>query len=57
MPDIHAGNVFLYGSYIEAYYIDRVAKSVLRVAPVSVFQYGSYIRTHSTNDTSGSRVS
>ena len=30
MPDIHAGSVFL---------------------------YGSYIKTHSTNDTGGSRVS
>ena len=28
------------GHYIEAYCIDRVARSVLRVAPVSVFQYG-----------------
>ena len=46
MPDIHAGSVFLYGSYIEAYYIDRVAKSVLRVAPVSVFQYGDYMKTY-----------
>lgn len=27
------------GHYIEAYCIDRVARSVLRVAPVSVFQY------------------
>lgn len=28
------------GRYIEAYCIDGVARSVLRVAPVSVFQYG-----------------
>ena len=28
------------GRYIEAYCIDRVARSVLRVALVSVFQYG-----------------
>jgi hypothetical protein len=34
------------GRYIQAHCIDRVAKSVLRVAPVSVFQYGNYIKTH-----------